>query len=694
MNEFLSADIRSFALVGHGASGKTMLSEAMLFNAGETTRIGTIEAGTTISDYHPDEHERQISIHATPLHLTWLDKKLNLIDTPGYMDFIGESLGSLAVVDMAVIVVHAVQGIEVGTEQMWSKATDYAIPKVLVLNGLDREHTKFDEILEEARERFDRNVFPIQIPMNSGPGFNQILDVLRKEVHTYKSDGSGGYTVSNPEGEWAQKADELHNQLIELIAESDDALLEQFFDQGNLTEDEMRGGIHAAVQNQSLIPLYAVSASLNVGVQRFLDFVSKYGSSPIDRAQVKAMDFSGKEEVDVKLDGEDAVVQVFKTISEAHVGELSFFRIYSGKVKTGDDLLNTTRGGSERFGQISVSNGKSRINVNALHAGDIGAVVKLKNTHTGDTLTGNKFKVMMPETEYPNSNIHAALVTTAKGDEEKIAVGLSTLHEEDPTFKYRVDPEIRQTIISGQGELHLRVNMERLKRNFHVNVELIEPKVPYRETIRGRGDSKYRHKKQSGGAGQFAEVWMKIESKENGSGIEFTDSLHGQNVDRVFVPSVEKGVNAAVEEGVLAGYRVVDLKVDFYDGKQHPVDSKDIAFQIAGKQAFREAFMAAQPKLLEPIINIQIKVPEEYMGDVMGDVSGRRGKIMGMETDGNFQIINAQIPQAELYNYATQLRSITGGRGLHSEQFSHYEDMPREIEKKVIAESQKEKEED
>jgi len=693
MNEFLSADIRSFALVGHGASGKTMLSEAMLFNSGETNRIGSIEGGTTISDYHPDENERQISIHATPLHLTWLEKKLNMIDTPGYMDFIGESLGSLAVVDMAVIVIHSVQGIEVGTEQMWTKSTEFDIPKVLVINGMDREHTKFDEILAETRKRFDRNVFPIQLPVNSGPGFNQVLDILRKEIHTYKEDGSGSFSISAPEGEWAEKADDLHNQLIEYIAESDDTLLEKFFDQGNLTEEEMRGGIHAAVQNHSLVPLFATSANHNIGVNRFLDFISKYGSSPVDREKVTAKDLNKDENVEVRLDREDTVLQVFKTISEAHVGELSFFRVYSGNIKTGDDLVNTNRGGTERFGQISVSNGKIRTNVNVLNAGDLGAVVKLKNTHTGDTLTGSKFKVVMPGTVYPNSNIHAALIANAKGDEEKIAVGLSTLHEEDPTFKYRVDPEIRQTIISGQGELHLRVNMERLKRNYNVDVDLIEPKVPYRETISGKGDSKYRHKKQSGGAGQFAEVWMRIESKKHGTGIEFTDSLHGQNVDRVFVPSVEKGVMSTVDEGILAGYHVVDLKVDFYDGKQHPVDSKDIAFQIAGKHAFREAFLSAKPKLLEPIINIQVKVPEEYMGDVMGDVSGRRGKIIGMETDGSFQIINAQVPQAELYNYATQLRSITGGRGLHSEEFSHYEDMPKDSEKKVIAAAQKAREE-
>ncbi len=693
MKEYHSGDIRNFAIVGHGASGKTILSEAMLVCGGVINRIGTIEAGNTISDYHTDEQERQISIHATPMHMEWMDKKFNLIDTPGYSDFIGEALGSLAVVDLAVIVIHATQGIEVGTEQMWDEATKLGIPKILVVNGLDREHTKFEEILEKARERFGRNVFPMQLPVNPGPAFNQVVDVLRNELIEYKTDGSGKYTESPAEGEWKERVEQLHEELIEYVAESDDSLLEKFFEEGGLSEEDMRAGIHAAVQHESFIPLFCTSAVSNVGVARLMDFIAKFGSSPVDRSKVKALDAATDKEVEVTLDNPATVCQVFKIISEAHVGELSFFRIYSGKVTTGMDLYNSSRGNSERFGQLFVLCGKTRTNVGVLHAGDIGAVVKLKNTHTGDTLCDPKFKVVMPKTEFPNSNINAALKIKSKGDEEKVAIGLAMLHEEDPTFKYRVDSEIRQTIISGQGELHLQVSMQRLKRLFNVDIELIEPKIPYRETITTKGESKYRHKKQSGGAGQFAEVWMRIEPKPRGEGVEFTDSLHGQNVDRVFVPSVEKGVMAACEEGVLAGYHVVDLKVDFYDGKQHPVDSKDIAFQIAGKEAFKEAFLSARPILLEPIYNIQVKVPEEYMGDVMGDISGRRGRIMGMDADGNFQIIKAQVPQAELYNYATTIRSLTGGRGIHTEEFSHYENLPKELEKKVIEASKKKEDE-
>ncbi len=693
MKDYKSGDIRNLAIVGHGACGKTILSEAMLATSGAINRIGSIENGSTVSDYHTDEHSRQISMHATALHVEWNDKKINLIDTPGYLDFIGEALGALAVVDMAIVVIHAAQGIEVGTEQMWVNATKNGIPKLLVINGMDREHTKFDDILTNARERFGNNVFPLQLPINAGPGFNQFIDVVRSQIITYKTDGSGSYTEAKAEGEWADRVKQLHEQFIEYIAEADDKLLEKFFDQGSLSEAEMRQGIHTAFQNQSFIPLFCTSATKNIGVNRLLDFISKYGSSPVDRAMIMAKDISKKEDIRVKLDNPEPVAQVFKTISEAHVGDLSFFRVYSGKVTTGQDLYNTTQGDNERMGQLFVLNGKTRTSVQCINAGDLGAVVKLKNTHTGDSLCSPKFKVLLPSTEYPRPNIHAAIKLKAKGDEEKISMGLASLHEEDPTFVYRVDPEIRQTIISGQGELHLKAAVDRLKERFDVQIEMIEPKIPYRETIMGKGESKYRHKKQSGGAGQFAEVWMRVESKKRGEGVEFIDSLKGQNVDRVFVPSVEKGVQAVCLEGVIAGYHVVDVKVDFYDGKQHPVDSKDIAFQMAGKWAFREAFTNAKPCLLEPIIDVEVKIPEEFMGDVMGDISGRRGKIMGMDSDGGFQIIKAQMPQGELHNYSTTIRSLTGGRGLHAEKFSHYEKMPGDHEKKVIAEYQKSREE-
>ena len=606
MKDYSSKDIRNFAIVGHGGSGKTMLSEAMLSKSGEINRLGTIEGGSTASDYHHDEHERQISIHSSPLHLEWDNTKFNLIDTPGYLDFIGETISSLAVVDAAVVVIHAVNGIEVGTEQVWNYASNYGLPKVLVVNGLDREHTQFDKILEQAKNHFGSNVFPLQLPVNSGPGFNQIVDVLRSELITYNTDGSGKFSESELPEEWKDKVKTLHEELIEYVAESDDTLLEKFFEEGSLSEEEMREGLHHAIQNQVFVPLFCTAATENIGAARVMDFISKYGSSPADRAVIKAENSTSGENIEVELSSSEPVVHIFKTISEAHVGELSFFRVYSGLVSTGLDLYNTTRGNSERFGQMFLMNGKERTSVVKLNAGDIGAVVKLKDTHTGNTLTGPHNKVKLSSVELPSSNIHLGIKSKSKGDEEKIAMGLATLHEEDSTFIYNVDPELHQTVLSGQGELHLQVSIDRLKLKFNVEVESFKPKIPYRETIKSNGSSKYRHKKQSGGAGQFAEVWMRIESKKRGDGVEFVHSLVGQNVDRVFVPSVEKGVTAACTEGVLAGYLVVDVKADFYDGKQHPVDSKDIAFQMAGKQAFREAFLQAQPCLLEPILNIEI----------------------------------------------------------------------------------------
>ena len=450
MKEFTSADIRNFALVGHGASGKTMLCEAMLACAGEINRMGSIEAKNTVSDYHHDEHERQISIHSSPLHLEWMNKKFNIIDTPGYLDFIGEAISSLAVVDMAVVLLHAVNGVEVGTEQVWSFASKNNIPKVLVVNGLDREHIKFDDILKQAKDHFGKNVFPMQLPVNAGPGFNQIVDVLRSELITYNTDGSGKYSESDLPDEWRSRVEELHQELIEFVAESDDTLLEKFFEQGNLSEEEMRSGIHDAIQNQSFIPLFCTSAGINIGVTRLMEFVSKYGSSPVDRGTVIAKSTKSDEEVSVNLDGDGSVVYVFKTISEAHVGDLSFFRVYSGSVNAGMDMLNTSRSKTERFGQMFLLNGKNRMSVSRLNAGDIGAVVKLKDTHTSNTLCSQKFQVIMDSVLLPNSNIHIGIIPKAKGDEEKLAVGLSTLHEEDPTFIYHVDPELHQTVISGK----------------------------------------------------------------------------------------------------------------------------------------------------------------------------------------------------------------------------------------------------
>ncbi len=690
MKTYQPADIRNFAVVGHASSGKTMLSEAMLLCGGVINRMGRIADGSTVSDYHVSEKNRQISVSASLLHTEWAGKKFNIIDTPGYLDFISEGLGALRVGDFALVVVHANHGLGVGTDRVWDYATGYGIPKMIVVNAMDKENVDFDAVVRQLREHFGRHVFPLNVPMNPGPGFNRVLDVLRNETVTYATDGSGKYQEEPATGEWEAKVKEWHGQLIEHIAESDDELMNKFFEKGGLSEEEFRAGIHAAVQRELFIPLFSVSAENNVGVARLMDFIAKYGSSPVDRKKVKAVDANGGE-TEVGLNDPETVAYIFKTMSEAHFGELSFFRVYAGSVSTGKDLFNSDRKASERIGQIYLLNGQNREAVPTLGPGDIGAVVKLKVTHTGDTLCHSKHSVTLSKVVYPKPNIHAALVAKVKGEEDKIASGLAALHQEDPTFLYLVDAELHQTIISAQGELHLEVVADRLRRRHNVHVELGEPRVKYRETIKGKGDSKYRHKKQTGGAGQFAEVWMRIEPKPRDSGVEFTNSLVGQNVDRVFVPSVEKGVHQACTEGILAGCRVTDVKIDFYDGKMHPVDSKDIAFQIAGYFAFKEAFMTARPVLLEPIETVEIRIPEDCMGKVMGDLSSRRGKIIGMDTDGAFQLIKASVPTQELYHYSSTLRSLTGGRGVHTEEFSHYEEMPREATEKVIEEAKKRK---
>jgi elongation factor G len=693
MKDFRAPEIRNFAVTGHASTGKTLLCEAMLVCAGKITRPGTIEQGTTVSDFHPDEKEHHQSIHATIMTAEWLGRELNMIDCPGTPDFISEPLSALRVADSAMIVISGVNGVETGADEVWAAAGDYGIPRFLVVNMLDRERARFDEILDEAREHYGPAVFPMTLPVDAGPGFRSVLDVMRSEVITFADDCSGKYVEVPAEGALKDQVTELHRQLIDRVAESEDALLEKFFEDGTLSEEDLRAHVHAAVQKGLVVPMYAASASRNIGVSRILDFIAKFGSSPIDRATVAAKTPTGTD-VDVALDDGQSVAFVFKTMHETHVGNLSFFRVYSGDVTSGSEMINVNRGETERIGQLYRVNGSAREPVPALHAGDIGAVVKLRATRGGDTLCAAARQVTLPVVDFPAPNTRGALVAKSRADLNKLGEGLSALREEDPTFEYHFDPDIGQTIVSGQGELQLHVMAEELKRRFNVEVDLVEPRVTYRATISGRGESKHRHKKQTGGAGQFAEVWMRVESLPSESGVVFTHSLVGSNVDRVFVPSVEKCVQAACTSGPYGGFPVTDVKVDFYDGKQHTVDSKDIAFQIAGKAAFNEAFLTAKPKLLEPVMELRIKVPSDAVGSVLADLSGRRGRIVGMESEGRFEVVVAQVPQAELYQYSSQLRAITAGRGRHKERFERYEDVPRDQEAKIVAEHGRKSEEE
>ena len=693
MKEYQTEEIRNIVLLGHASSGKTSLAEAMLFTAGATSRLGRVDDGTTISDYHEDEIARKFSISSSLLHCEWRNKKINIVDSPGYLDFIVESKAITRVANLALIVVHARTGVEVGTELVFNFAKEDDLPCWFIVNQLDKEHADFDKVVENLKSSFGKKVFPLQLPINAGVDFDSVIDILSRKLFIYSKDGKGTVREEEIPADLKSRVDSLHENAIEFAAESDDELLEKFFEEGTLSEEEILNGLKKAIMSRNLFPVFATSAYNNTGVSNLMDAINKYSPSPSEAKPIKAI--LNKEEIERKIsEGEPVSLFVFKTISALHIGELSMFKVMSGSVSTGMDLINVRSHKSERIGQIFVMNGKEKREVAHLHAGDLGTVVKLKNTHTADTLSDPKPLVIYPEIKFPDPVIQVAVEAKSRGDEEKISTGLQTLSDEDPTVSFHFDPELKQTILSGQGELHLTVILERLKQQFNVEINQIPPRIPYRETIKKRGESKYRHKKQSGGAGQFAEVWMYIEPLERGSGIEFTNKLVGQNVDRVFVPSVEKGVKSACAEGILAGYMVTDLKTVFYDGKQHPVDSKDIAFQIAGKGAFKECFMDADPILLEPICDLEVIVPEEFMGDVMGDISVRRGKILGMNSEGSFQKISAKVPLAELYRYGTAIRSMTQGKGLYRQKLSHYEPIPKELQEKVVEESKKRKEEE
>jgi elongation factor G len=687
---FKSDELRNIATGAHGGAGKTCLVEAMIFNMGQINRMGAVDQGSTVSDYHDDEIERQHSIGTSLLHGEWNNHKINIIDTPGYSDFFGEVVGAFHAADSVMVVVSASSGVEVGTEMIWDEANKRALPRLLVINKLDKENINFDSLVTSLQESFGHKVALAQFPVNPGPGFDSIVDLIRMRVIKNSTDGSGKYTEEEIPANLKSKADELHLKLIESVAESDDSLMEKYFDSGELSEDEFKVGLRKAILNHEVYPVFCVSATGNIGVQRLLDVLVNFLPAPHEMSPIKGEDGSTR-----KCEAtEPASALVFKTISETHVGELSFFRVYSGAVKTGDDLMNSTQNNTERIGQIFLLNGKNKTSVERLMAGDVGAVVKLKSTHTGDTLCDKSKIIKFPKIKFPEPKIRTAIVPLAKGDEEKISVGLHNLHEEDPTFISEYDAELKQTIVSGQGEQHLAIILKRLRTKYHVEVEEQEPRIPYRETIKGKSEAQGKYKKQSGGRGQYGDCHLRLEKLGRGTGFEFVDAIVGGVIPGKFVPAVEKGVVERMGKGVLAGYPVVDVRVTCFDGSYHNVDSSEMAFKVAASMGFQKAFLEANPVLLEPIYDITIKVPEEYMGDVMGDISSRRGKIMGMDSEGRFQIIKAKVPLAELYKYSTTLRSITAGRGIHNRAFSHYDEVPAEIAQKIIEQAKKDKEEE
>ncbi len=694
MKEYSSEHIRNLCLIGHGGAGKTTFSEALLHSANATSRLGKVEEGNTLSDFHPDEIERQISINTSLLFCEWNTCKINILDTPGYTDFTGEVKGALSVADTAVVVLKAVEGVEVGTEIVWRYTVDYGAPVLFVVNKVDHENAEFDRVVEQVKERFSHDACVLQYPVGHALNFNAVIDVLRMKMLKFSRTSKGTFTEEDIPEEHLAKAKALHEELIEKIAESDENLMNKFFEQGTLDGDELQKGIRTALLERKVFPIFAVSGAENVGPAALLDVFVNYCPSPIDRGPVIATVPGSSEPVAIKADpAAPPALFVFKTMSEPHVGELSFFRLHSGTLSPGMDLVNQFNGKPERIGQIFVMNGKERKDITKIYPGDLGAAVKLKDTHTNNTLCSKANPLIFKPIEFPEPVISSAVVAKAKGDEDKIANGFHYLHEEDPTLLITADPALNQTCISGQGELHLQIVVKRLKEKFGVEVDLIEPRIPYRETIKGSApEIDYKHKKQTGGRGQYGHVTIKIEPLPRGSGFEFVDAIVGGVVPGRFIPAVEKGIVEAMQNGVIAGCQVVDVKVTLFYGSYHTVDSDENSFKIAGRMAFKKGFKDAKPILLEPIYELEVTVPEEYMGDVMGDISSRRGKILGMESEGPFQKIKALVPLKELYKYSTVLRSMTQGRGIHRHKFDHYEEVPRDVMEKIIAAATKEEE--
>ena len=691
MKDFKIDQIRNIGVVGHGGVGKTSLVEAMLYSGKVTTRLGRVDEGTSTSDYTDDEIARKISIGASLLHLEWKNQKINIVDIPGYQDFIGEVVGGLRVTETALILLSAQAGVEVGTEQVWNIAERYKLARMFFINKMEKEHANFEKVVKEVQEGFGQKAVPIQIPIGEGLNFKGVVDLIKMKALYFEADGR--YKEDKIPPELEEKAKEFQEKLMESIAETDDALLEKFFDKGSLSGEEVIEGLRKGAITHKIYPIACGSALANIGISALLDIIVTYLPSPADFVEIIGKVPETEKEKMVKISPDNSLCAfAFKTVSEPHVGELTFLKIYSGKLQPGMDVYNSTREVTERIGQIYALTGRERKEIGIVNAGDIAAVVKLKNTKTGDTFCEKKDPVMLPPIDFPKPVINMGIRPKNRGDEEKIANGFAKLREEDPTFIMEVDPNIRQTIIYGQGELHLEVMIDRLKRRFGVEAELEKPRIPYRETINAKAEAQGKYKRQSGGRGQYGDAWIRLEPLPRGTGFEFVNEIAGGVVPSKYIPAVEKGVVEAMQEGILAGYKVVDARVTIYDGTYHDVDSSDMAFKIAGSMGFKNAAAKAKLVMLEPIYNLEVIVPEEYMGDVMGDLSSRRGRILGMDREGNFQKIKASAPLAELYKYSTYLRSMTQGRGLHRREFSHYEEIPREIADKLIKEAQQEKE--
>lgn len=685
MKEYTSDRIRNLGLIGQRGTGKTTLADALAFITGVNNRQGSVDDGSSISDFTQREIDKKTSMSTTALALPWKDIKINLLDMPGHPDYVGDVITGLQVVGNACIVVDAQDGVDAGAAANFEIAKSYDRPVMFFINKIERENVNWETALESLREQFGNRVAPVNIPIGSGEGFKGIIDLLHmKEILV---DASGARTEQDIPADHQAQAEKWREALIEQVAETDDGYLEKFFEEGTLTDEEIKDGLRKGSLSGQVYATLFGSAATRSGVTLMADFANEYLPAPLDFAPKELNKEGSEEAVAVATDpAGKPTVYVYKISSEGHSGDMFYYRVISGSLTSGMELVNHSRGSSERLGQLFVLQGKERKEVSSLQAGDLGAAVKLKNTHIGDTLAPKDTPLTYPRPTYPDPVMDAAIRPVKKGDDEKMAEGLNRMREADPSFKIVQDPALKQTLLFAQGNTQIDILVDRLKADYGVEVELGKPKIPYRETIRGKTELQHRYKKQSGGRGQFGDVHLRIEPLERGGGFEFVNEITGGVIPSKFIPSVEKGVREAMIEGPMSGSPVVDVKATVFYGSYHAVDSSDMAFKLAALMAFREGFMDCKPTILEPIFLVTVLTPEDHTGDVMGDVSARRGKILGMEPSGKMQIVKAHIPQSELYNYTVDLRSMTQGQGRYTREFSHYEEVPGDVKEKIKAE--------
>lgn len=689
MANIKSADIRNIALVGHGSVGKTTLGEAFLFNTGVTTRLNRVDEKNSILDFTDEEINRTITIGLKVATMPWKDKTINMIDTPGYADFYGEVVAASRVAESFVIVLDSSAGVDLGTEKAWDMLRKNKLAGVFVMNKMTRENIDYEAVLQDVKSLLSENATLVQLPIGSGPNFKGVVSLINGKAYTYK-DGKAEET--EVPADMKDTVETMKQELLEMIAQSDESLMEKFFEDA-LSEEDISKGFLRAIKSGELYPVCFADAHANIGIDRILDIAVSYLPSPEDAGEVKCLDGSSGEERTVKITDPFSGF-LFKTTVEKHVGETSYIRVFSGSLKPGMEVYNPGKDAYEKINQIYTIIGKERKDVDELPAGSMGALVKLKSSKTNSTLCEKSLNVRFPDIAFPKTNVSMAILPQAKGDEEKISNGLTKLAEEDPSFYFNFDPEIKQTLIHGLGTIHLEVIVSKLKDKFGVNVNLDKPRIKYRETIKKEASAEGKHKKQSGGRGQFGLCNVTFSPMPRGGGFEFVDKIFGGSIPAKYVPSVEKGIRESLDKGLVAGYPVVDIRATVFDGKFHPVDSSDIAFQIAGSLALKAAAEKCDPILLEPVMKVEVIVPEEFMGDIMGDISSRRGKIQGSEIVGRYQKIFALVPESEMYQYSSQLRSMTQGRGAFSMEFSTYEEVPRDQTAKIVEEYKKQKEEE